>query len=225
MRLVGFEQGEITSLQRVVMASLHLGNMTFEQGEEGEDSSQPTEASAYAQYFAANLLGLDQDALVTALCNKEMTVRGEVTRIPLDPRGAAAVRDSLVRAMYGRKFKRLIQRINEFTQPEYADHALEESLGILDIFGFEIFETNRFEQLCINYANEKLQQHFTNHVFKMQEELYAKEEVFYERTDYEDNQEVLELVEAKKEGLLSLLDDQVHPLSPSIPFHSLVSSP
>ena len=96
---------------------------------------------------------------------------------------------------------------------------------MLDIFGFEIFQTNSLEQLCINYANEKLQQHFTNHVFKMQEELYAKEEVFYERTDYEDNQEVLELVEAKKEGLLSLLDDQVHPLSPSIPFRSLVSSP
>jgi len=82
-------------------------------------------------------------------------------------------------------------------------------IGILDIFGFEIFQTNSFEQLCINFANEKLQQHFNENTFKLEEELYKSEEVPFEPSNYIDNQAVLDLIEKKGSGMLVLLDEEL----------------
>ena len=82
-------------------------------------------------------------------------------------------------------------------------------IGVLDIFGFEIFEQNSFEQLCINFCNEKLQQHFNRHTFKEEEQVYLSEGVPYERIDFIDNQPVLDLIEKSPKGLLIMLDEEV----------------
>jgi myosin-5 len=84
-------------------------------------------------------------------------------------------------------------------------------IGVLDIFGFEIFKINSFEQLCINYANEKLQQQFNAHTFKTEEAEYKLQEVEYEAVTYIDNQDVLDLIECKKPpGIFALMEDEIY---------------
>ena len=83
------------------------------------------------------------------------------------------------------------------------------SLGILDIYGFEIFERNGFEQFCINYANEKLQQHFNMHTFKHEEKVYELEQIVYQHVQYIDNQRVLDLIELKPQGILHMIDEEL----------------
>ena len=208
---VGFEQQDITSLQNVVVACLHLGNISFEPSDEKDSGSCATasedEGSAYAQYFASKLLAIEQELVVEALCENRRTVRSEVISSPVSSDEASTSRDSLVRAMYGRAFKLLIARINTFTATNAQPN--DEYLGILDMFGFEIFDSNRFEQLCINFANEKLQQQFTYHVFKFQEELFQSEGVAYTPVQFTDNDKVLNLFEGKSVGIFVILDEQV----------------
>ncbi|MCL7034565.1 hypothetical protein MKW94_019949, partial [Papaver nudicaule] len=80
-------------------------------------------------------------------------------------------------------------------------------IGVLDIYGFECFKNNSFEQFCINFANEKLQQHFNEHVFKMEQEEYSKEKINWSYIEFIDNQDVLDLIEKKPIGIIALLDE------------------
>jgi myosin heavy subunit len=86
---------------------------------------------------------------------------------------------------------------------------LSSYIGVLDIFGFEIFEKNSFEQLCINFANEKLQQHFNNYTFKLEEQCYQQERINFTHIEFIDNQPILDLIEKRGEGLLVLLDEEI----------------
>lgn len=131
---------------------LHLGNIKFEAAGEG---SKVVNQDLVAKI--AKLLQIDAVQLGTLLTNRNLTVRGQVTQVPLTPKQAGETREALAKILYKRVFEWLVARIN------VAIHKPQNKkffIGVLDIFGFENFKVNSFEQFCIDYANEKLQQHF-----------------------------------------------------------------
>ncbi|KAF2345616.1 Myosin head motor domain, partial [Trinorchestia longiramus] len=119
---------------------------------------------------------------------------------------ALDARDAVAKALYSALFSWLVRRINQIicsSKPSSSS-----CISILDIFGFESFKENSFEQLCINYANEKLQFHFNKHIFKLEQQEYAKEKIDWQNVEYQDNQPVIELLSRKPVGILHLLDDE-----------------
>ena len=173
---------------------------SFEQDPEEVDLS-----GRHSLNQAAHYLGLSSKALEQVLCTRSITVRGEKSTIPLDPDEARDGVDSLAMAMYSRLFFWVVDKINEFLG---ASHGKGKFIGVLDIFGFEIFEKNSFEQLCINYANEKLQQQFNSSMFKEEEGLYVFEGISFKHIEFIDNVGVLDLIEKTPDGLLLMLDDE-----------------
>ncbi|KAF2304267.1 hypothetical protein GH714_029027 [Hevea brasiliensis] len=122
----------------------------------------------------------------------------------LDCNAAVASRDALAKTVYARLFDWLVDKINRSVGQDLTSQI---QIGVLDIYGFECFKHNSFEQFCINFANEKLQQHFNEHVFKMEQEEYRKEEINWSYIEFIDNQDVLELIEKKPIGIIALLDE------------------
>lgn len=116
------------------------------------------------------------------------------------------MRDSFVKAIYGRLFIMIVDKINDtiFKPKVYTKN----SIGVLDIFGFENFDNNSFEQLCINYTNEHLQQFFVQHIFKMEQEDYNKEGISWEHIEFVDNQVVLDLIGTKAVNIMALIDEE-----------------
>nr|ABG00024.1 Myosin head family protein, expressed [Oryza sativa Japonica Group] len=146
----------------------------------------------------------DEKGLEESLCKRVMATRGESITKNLDPRAAALSRDALSRIVYSRLFDWLVNKINSSIGQDPDSKIL---IGVLDIYGFESFKTNSFEQFCINLTNEKLQQHFNQHVFKMEQEEYTKEEIDWSYIQFVDNQEILDLIEKKPGGIIALLDE------------------
>jgi myosin heavy subunit/alpha-tubulin suppressor-like RCC1 family protein len=199
----------------LLAAVLHLGNIRFTGGEKAAVGNVDK---------VALLLGLEPKTLSTNLIVKTVSVQGKVTEIPLKQAEARDVLDALSKTLYGNLFQWLMVRINMSLRKTGGDRlqsAIEEQskrshgkeneakfIGVLDIFGFEVFEKNSFEQLCINFANEKLQQFFTQHVFKKEVELYVAEGIDFSDINFTDNQPVIDLIEKKPVGVLLLLDEQ-----------------
>ena len=113
-------------------------------------------------------------------------------------------RDALVKCIYSNVFDWIVYQVNRALKTNLKVHKF---IGVLDIYGFETFETNSFEQFCINYANEKLQQQFNQHVFKLEQEEYVKEGIEWKMIDFYDNQPCIDLIETKL-GVLDLLDEE-----------------
>ena len=140
-----------------------------------------------------------------ALTSRKIFAGGEYLTQALRAEQANDSRDALAKALYSRLFLWLVSRINTSI---HLDSTADRFIGLLDIFGFEYFEENSFEQLCINYANEKSQQLFNSHIFKMEQKEYAKEQIKWTYVEFKDNQAVLDLIEDKPDGLLSILDEE-----------------
>ena len=203
---VGISEEEQSTLFRLTASVLHLGNVVFEvhdtpQGSEGSTMKPSTHLDA-----AAELLGVSKDSLSLELTSRVRVAGGDTMRSPLVPAKAADARDALAKAIYGRMFDWLVLRVN---QAMHTTETVGGIIGVLDIFGFEIFETNVFEQLCINFCNEMLQQHFNTHVFKVEEQLYIDEGIDYSNVEFIDNQDVLDLIQKRPAGILPMLDDEV----------------
>jgi len=145
-------------------------------------------------------------SLKKAVTYRSITISKKRTDIPLNPEQAVDACDALSKSIYDRMFLWLVKRINAATSK---DTKSSKFIGVLDIFGFEIMKKNSFEQLCINYTNEKLQQFFNKHTFKEEESVYKSEEIEYTKIKFIDNQPVLDLIEKKRKGMLPLLDDAV----------------
>jgi len=222
---LGFAPGERASVFRSLAAILHLGNVDFVPSDKVADGSQV--ANMPVLNVVSDLLGVSVSNLAEALCNRSVgsSNRSSVYMRPLRVEDAIATRDALAKAIYGALFAWLVKRINKTfrfadgSKPGvsnsssssdssyYASHA-PFFISVLDIFGFEIFEQNSFEQFCINYANEKLQQHFNEHLFKLDQALYAQERIAWAAVSFEDNQACLDLIEKRGTGILSLLDEE-----------------
>lgn len=204
MDIVGINLEEQESIFRILAGILHLGNIEFTSGREHDSSILKDQESNFHLQTAAELFMCDSKALQDALCTRVIVTReGNIIKA-LDPLEAAASRDALAKTMYSRLFDWLVDKINKSIGQDRDSKA---QIGVLDIYGFESFQNNSFEQFCINFANEKLQQHFNQHVFKMEQDDYSKEEINWSYIEFIDNQDVLDLIEKKPVGVISLLDE------------------
>ncbi|KAG6783833.1 hypothetical protein POTOM_009509 [Populus tomentosa] len=204
MDVVGINVKEQDAIFRVVAAILHLGNINFEKDEDIDSAVVKDEQSLFHLQMTAELLMCDPLSLEDALCKRVMITPEEIIKRSLDPHAAAVSRDGLAKTIYSRLFEWLVDKINVSIGQDPNSKCL---IGILDIYGFESFKANSFEQFCINFTNEKLQQHFNQHVFKMEQEQYAKEEISWNYVEFVDNQDVLDLIEKKPGGIIALLDE------------------
>ncbi|KAK8599738.1 hypothetical protein V6N12_049611 [Hibiscus sabdariffa] len=216
MDVVGINQEEQDAIFRVVAAILHLGNVEFVKGKEVDSSEPKDDKSRFHLKTAAQLFKCNEKALEDSLVKRVMVTRDESITKSLDPVTAALSRDALAKIVYSKLFDWLVDKINVSIGQDPESKML---IGVLDIYGFESFKTNRcltvfeiftvcsFEQFCINLTNEKLQQHFNQHVFKMEQEEYKREEIDWSYIEFIDNQDILDLIEKKPGGIIALLDE------------------
>uniref|UniRef100_A0A6N2M7Q7 Myosin motor domain-containing protein n=1 Tax=Salix viminalis TaxID=40686 RepID=A0A6N2M7Q7_SALVM len=192
MDIVGISAKDQEAIFRVVAAVLHIGNIDFSKGKEADSSVPKDDQAKFHLKTTADLLMCDPVALEDALCKRVMITPEEVIKRSLDPQSAVTSRDGLAKTIYSRLFDWIVDKINSSIGQDPNSKSL---IGVLDIYGFESFKTNSFEQFCINFTNEKLQQHFNQHVFKMEQEEYTKEEIDWSYIEFVDNQDVLDLLE------------------------------
>uniref|UniRef100_A0A671YQ28 Unconventional myosin-VI n=1 Tax=Sparus aurata TaxID=8175 RepID=A0A671YQ28_SPAAU len=209
MKKIGLDDTEKLDLFRVVAGVLHLGNIDFEETGSSSGGCVLKNQSGQTLEYCADLLGLDQDDLRVSLTTRVMLTtaggaKGTVIKVPLKVEQANNARDALAKAVYSRLFDHVVKRVNQCFPFETSSNFI----GVLDIAGFEYFEHNSFEQFCINYCNEKLQQFFNERILKEEQELYQKEGLGVNEVRYVDNQDCIDLVEAKLVGVLDILDEE-----------------
>ncbi|CAM6090837.1 unnamed protein product [Calypogeia fissa] len=204
MDVVGISPEEQEAIFRVVAAILHLGNVDFISGKEHDSSVLQDDQSKFHLEVVAELLKCNVKNLLDSLCERVIVTRDENITKTLDPIAAATNRDTLAKTLYSRLFDWLVDKVNKSIGQDPDSTTL---VGVLDIYGFESFKINSFEQFCINLANEKLQQHFNQHVFKMEQDEYTKEAINWSYIEFVDNQDVLDLIEKRPVGIIALLDE------------------
>eukprot|EP00887_Chlorella_sp_A99_P006772 scaffold2.g6772.t1 len=203
MAVVGIPEAEQDAVFRTVAAVLHLGNVEFV-GVGGDSEASTVAPSAEAALACcAELLGVEAEGLRRTLTTRtRLTPDGAIVS-PIGPGAAAHNRDALAKSLYSRTFDWLVDKINTSIGQ---DTSATSVIGVLDIYGFEQFKENDFEQFCINHANEALQQHFNQHIFKMEQAEYEREGIDWSYIDFVDNQDVLDLIEGRL-GIIDLLDE------------------
>ncbi|KAL1773374.1 unconventional myosin-VIIb [Sigmodon hispidus] len=209
MKILHFSDSENWDISKLLAAILHLGNVGFMAAVfENLDSSDVMESPAFS--FAMKLLEVQHQALRDCLIKHTIPIRGEYVSRPLNIAQAADRRDAFVKGIYGHLFLWIVKKINAaiFTPPAQDPQSVRWAIGLLDIFGFENFQKNSFEQLCINFANEHLQQFFVKHVFTMEQEEYLSENITWNYIRYTDNQPILDLLAFKPMSIISLLDEE-----------------
>ena len=200
---LGVSEEMQTSLWRILAALLHIGNIkiTASRTESQLSADEPSLAKA------CNLLGINAAEFAKWTVKKQLITRGEKIMSNLTQQQATVVRDSVAKYIYSSLFDWLVETMNAFLAPEEVLEQVNSFIGVLDIYGFEHFAKNSFEQFCINYANEKLQQEFNQHVFKLEQEEYLREQIDWKFIDFSDNQPCIDLIEGKL-GVLALLDEE-----------------
>uniref|UniRef100_A0A672PNY2 Unconventional myosin-X-like n=1 Tax=Sinocyclocheilus grahami TaxID=75366 RepID=A0A672PNY2_SINGR len=194
LKVMEFTEEEIRDVFKLLSGVLQIGNIEF---------MTAGGAQITTKGGSSDLLGLDSFQLSEVLTQRSMILRGEEICSPLTVEQAIDSRDSVAMALYSQCFSWIITRINQKIKGK--DNF--KSIGILDIFGFENFEVNRFEQFTINYANEKLQEYFNKHIFSLEQLEYNREGIHWEAIDWMDNAECLDLIE-KKLGMLALINEE-----------------
>nr|CDJ82018.1 Myosin head and Myosin tail 2 domain containing protein [Haemonchus contortus] len=201
-----FKDAEIDELWSVIAGILHLGNLTFADLDNSTGHCHVVDQETLRR--AAKCLSVTTDQLQNALTSQVVAARGDVVAKAHDVNAALYTRDALAKAIYDRLFSWVVQKINEsITVEQTSRYNKGTVIGVLDIYGFEIFGTNSFEQLCINYCNEKLQQLFIELVLKQEQEEYEREGIQWSKIDYFNNKIICDLVELPRTGILSVLDD------------------
>nr|WEL12766.1 myosin class I B [Halisarca dujardinii] len=197
---LGFTEEERLSLWSVVAAVIHLGNVNF------EGNGAATICDMALVQVVAKLLQCPPDQLASSLTHRTLEARGDVVRTELSTEQAYYGRDAFAKAIYERVFLWLVERLN--SSLENKSRVRKNVIGILDIYGFEIFKLNSFEQFCINYCNEKLQQLFIELTLKQEQEEYMREGIQWEPVEYFNNKVICDLVEEKHKGIIAILDDE-----------------
>lgn len=205
MKVLLFSDEEIWEIMKLLAAILHLGNLKYKATVVSTmDASQITDAKSAERI--ADILGAAKEPLVKALTNKTRLVQGESVVSPLSASQAAETRDAFVKSIYGQLFIFIVEKINHTISK--SKNEAKTSIGVLDIFGFENFKNNSFEQFCINYANENLQQFFVQHIFKLEQKEYTAEGISWQHMEFVDNQEILDLIGMKPMNIMALIDEE-----------------
>nr|KAF6337112.1 myosin IIIB [Myotis myotis] len=209
-RIIGFTDKEVHSVYRILAGILNIGNIEFAAISSQHQTDKSEVPNAEALKNAASVLCIRPEELQEALTSHCVVTRGETIIRANTVDRASDVRDAMSKALYGRLFSWIVNRINTLLQPEKnicsADGGM--NVGILDIFGFEDFRRNSFEQLCINIANEQIQYYFNQHVFALEQMEYQNEGLDAALVEYEDNRPLLDMFLQKPLGLLALLDEE-----------------
>jgi myosin V len=209
METVGVSKIDQRNIFAIVCAMLHMSNVSFQSVEPGADGCQ----LEYSQSLedALHLLGVTHQALNDAFCVCAIHARGEVFHKKLTVAQGKKAREAFIKVTYEALFKYIVVLVNKSINAEVVTKIPRENLpriGVLDIFGFESFEHNSFEQLCINYCNEALQQQFNKFVFKIEQQEYDEEGIDWSFIDFPDNQDVLDLIEKRRDGIFDILDEK-----------------
>ncbi|XP_072300525.1 myosin-IIIb [Eucyclogobius newberryi] len=209
-RNIGFTEEEVNSVYKILSAILNTGNIEFASITSQHQTDKSEVPNSEPLENAASLLSIGPEELQEALTSQCVVTRGETIIRTNTVDKAADVRDAMSKALYGRLFSWIVNRINSLLQPDANICAAETGMnvGILDIFGFENFKKNSFEQLCINIANEQIQFYFNQHVFALEQMEYQSEGVDASLVEYEDNRPILDMFLQKPMGLLSLMDEE-----------------
>ncbi|XP_054868503.1 myosin VIIAa isoform X2 [Amphiprion ocellaris] len=209
MKVLMFTDKENWEISKLLAAILHMGNLRYEARTYDNLDACEVVHSAHLT-TAATLLEVDGKDLMNCLTSRTLITRGETVSTPLSMEQALDVRDAFVKGIYGRLFVWIVEKINAaiYKPPSSQPKALRRSIGLLDIFGFENFTVNSFEQLCINFANENLQQFFVRHVFKLEQEEYNLEHINWQHIEFTDNQDALDMIAIKPMNIISLIDEE-----------------
>ncbi|KAK4241242.1 hypothetical protein C8A03DRAFT_30583 [Achaetomium macrosporum] len=203
LKTIGVNDADQAEIFKLLAGLLHLGNVKI--GASRNDSTlSATEPSLVK---ACDILGINAPEFAKWIVKKQLITRGEKITSNLTQAQAVVVRDSVAKFIYSSLFDWLVDVINRSLATEEVLNRVHSFIGVLDIYGFEHFAKNSFEQFCINYANEKLQQEFNQHVFKLEQEEYLREQIDWTFIDFADNQPCIDLIEGKL-GILSLLDEE-----------------
>ncbi|XP_066501283.1 unconventional myosin-VIIa isoform X2 [Hoplias malabaricus] len=209
MKVLMFTDTENWEIFKLLAAILHMGNLRFEARIfKNLDACVVVRSPDLTK--AAALLEVDPLDVMTCLTTRTLITRGESVSTPLSVNQGLDVRDAFVKGIYGRLFVWIVDKINAaiYRVPSTEDIVIRRSIGLLDIFGFENFTINSFEQLCINFANENLQQFFVRHVFKLEQEEYNLERINWQHIEFTDNQDALDMIAIKPMNIISLIDEE-----------------
>ncbi|MCD7464261.1 hypothetical protein HAX54_052361 [Datura stramonium] len=203
LNTVGIHERDQEHAFRMVAAVLWLGNITFQAIDNGNNVEV---VQSEAVINAASLMGCRANDLILALSTRRMQAGKDKVVKSLTMQQAMDTRDALAKFIYANLFDWIMDKINKSLA--MGKEKTGRTINILDIYGFESFEKNSFEQFCINYTNERLQQHFNRHLFKLEQEEYELDGIEWTKVDFQDNQECLDLFEKKPIGIISLLDEE-----------------
>ena len=216
MEKLTFTNNEINYIFSIIMGILYLGNINFIESDDDENNIHSKIDPENSQDFenAAYFLGISKEILTNIL-----TIRNIID--PLNKKNISKKlnieqsingRDAIAKALYSKMFDYIVGKTNRAIANKEETNKINKNniykIGLLDIFGFENFDNNSFEQLCINYANERLQQYFNNHIFKLEQETYKKEGIDWTQVDFIDNNNIIELIDNGKISIFGLLDSE-----------------
>uniref|UniRef100_A0A803Y3E2 Myosin IXA n=1 Tax=Meleagris gallopavo TaxID=9103 RepID=A0A803Y3E2_MELGA len=208
MEMVGFLPKTRRQIFSLLSAILHLGNIRYKKKTYRDDSIDICNPEILP--IVSDLLEVKEEMLFEALVTRKTVTVGEKLILPYKLAEAVTVRNSMAKSLYSALFDWIVFRINHalLNSKDMEESTKTLSIGVLDIFGFEDYENNSFEQFCINFANERLQHYFNQHIFKLEQEEYRAEGISWHNIDYIDNSGCINLISKKPTGLLHLLDEE-----------------
>ncbi|XP_056194827.1 unconventional myosin-IXb isoform X3 [Falco biarmicus] len=209
MEMVGFLSATKKQIFSILSAILYLGNVTYKKKATGRDEGLEVGPPEVLDILS-QLLKVKREILVEVLTKRKTVTSNDKLILPYSLNEAITARDSMAKSLYSALFDWIVLRINHalLNKKDVEESVACLSIGVLDIFGFEDFETNSFEQFCINYANEQLQYYFNQHIFKLEQEEYKSEGITWHNIDYTDNVACIHLISKKPTGLFYLLDEE-----------------
>ncbi|XP_026974284.1 unconventional myosin-Vb isoform X4 [Sagmatias obliquidens] len=200
--LLGVRESHQINIFKIIASILHLGNVEIQAERDGESCSISPKDEHLSNF--CQLLGVEHSQMEHWLCHRKLVTTSETYVKTMSLQQVVNARNALAKHIYAQLFGWIVEHVNKALHTSLKQHSF---IGVLDIYGFETFDVNSFEQFCINYANEKLQQQFNLHVFKLEQEEYVKEQIPWTLIDFYDNQPCIDLIEAKL-GILDLLDEE-----------------
>uniref|UniRef100_A0A8C4HR79 Myosin IXA n=1 Tax=Dicentrarchus labrax TaxID=13489 RepID=A0A8C4HR79_DICLA len=208
MEMVGFLPATRKQIFCLLSAILHLGNIRYKRKTYRDDSIDICNPEVLP--VVSELLEVKEEMLFEALTTRKTVTVGEKLIVPYKLAEAGTVRDSMAKSLYSALFDWIVFRINHalLNVKDLVETTKILSIGVLDIFGFEDYENNSFEQFCINFANERLQHYFNQHIFKLEQEEYRAEGISWHNIDYIDNTGCINLISKKPTALFHLLDEE-----------------